>query len=311
MRLVVAGNGDRGAVCLEALAQAGHEVLAAVAHQGGEGGPFGRTAARLGLSLLAPAAPEEPGFLDRLRRLRPQATVLAGYGPIVGPSFLAAAGRWCVNLHGGKVPEYRGSSPMNWSLINGERESGISVLLVDERIDAGPVLAEHRFPIGPDDTIADLHAHANKAFPPLLLAALDDLASGCARPRAQDEARAAYWPRRFPDDGLVLWDILTAQQVHDRIRALTDPYPGAFTFLGPRRINLLRSRLTATPHHGDPGRVYRIQGSSLLVAASDRCLWVDRAVDAATGQDAAPGIARYARLATLRGLALERWGTPP
>jgi methionyl-tRNA formyltransferase len=210
----------------------------------------------------------------------------------------------CINLHGGKVPDYRGSSPMNWSLINGEPSFTLSVLRVDPRIDAGEVLSEATFEIGPNTTIRELHEIANRSFPEQLLTTLEQLENGSLRPRPQGTG-GAYYPLRFPEDGLVLWDQLSAEQVHNRIRALTRPYPCAFTFWKRRRVDLIASERIDAEFHGVPGRVYRKTSRGLLVCAQDRCLRVTEAVLVDSGRPLAEEIPRYDRLATVEGAVLE------
>lgn len=258
----------------------------------------------LGLSVRQPADVHAAELLDEIRAWQPDLGVLAGYSPIVGREFIAAPRHGCVNLHGGKLPEYRGSSPMNWALINGEVDVTLSIIQVNERVDAGDVLSERTFPVAIEDTIRDVDRKANELFPEMLLDVVAAVQAGTLRPRRQDEQRARYFPLRFPEDGLILWDAYTAVQVHNRIRALTDPFPGAYTFLGGRKIKLLRSMLARRPVFGEPGRVYRKDSHGLLVCAADQCLWVQEAVVDGTGADAFELVRRYDTFATLRGLAV-------
>jgi methionyl-tRNA formyltransferase len=297
VRIVFAGNNPRGAACLRGLLSAGHEILGALVHPGAENSDVARDAAAAGIAVEAPEDVNDPAVVDALAALAPDVIVLAGYGQIVRASVLTLAPHGCLNLHAGKLPQYRGSSPLNWVLINGEDEFTISVIQAAAGVDTGDVLRERTFPIGPEDTIADLHATANGAFPELLVETLAAAEARTLEPRRQEDAEAAYYPLRFPDDGLLVWDLVTAEQAHNRIRALAHPYPNAFTFHGSRRLALRRSRPALPPFHGEPGRVYRINGNELLVCASDRCVWVE--------PDDAAGIDRYDRLATARGLLLQ------
>lgn len=310
MKIVFAGNKERGAACLRAVLAAGHHVAAVVVHSGAGTGAVALEARAHGLPVLDPSDVNAPETVAAVAALEADAVVLAGYGQIVRRELLDVARLGCINLHGGRLPQYRGSSPLNWALINGETEIGISVIQVDEGVDTGDVLGERRLPVGPDDTIADVQKRANEQFPGLLLEVLDLVERGAATPRRQDEAAAVYWPLRFPDDGLILWDALDARAVHNHVRALTDPFPGAFTFHDGRRVRLLRSRQAEGDVRGEPGRVYRVGEDGLLVCASDRCLWVTAARFADDGSDALPAIARYDRLATLRSLALSTLGGP-
>lgn len=304
MRILFAGNKSRGIACLDAVRAAGHDIVAVLAHAGSQRNEFVDGARARGYDILQPGDLGDAALHEALRARRPEVTVLAGYGPIIKQPLIALAPLGCVNLHGGRLPQYRGSSPMNWALINGETEFTISITSVDGGVDTGPVLSERTFPIGPDDTIADLQAIADRTFPEMLVEVLRQVAAGELRPRVQDQCAAGYYPLRFPDDGLILWDTCTAGQAHNRIRALTDPYPGAFTFWNGQRVTLLRSRAAKRAHFGEPGRVYLKSHLGLLVCALDRCLWIERArFD--DGADAVEAIPRYDQLATVRGAAAD------
>jgi methionyl-tRNA formyltransferase len=305
MKTVLFGKGRRGSSCLRAVHAAGHPI-ALVVGQPGDSGPDSMQAAAeaLALPFFAPSDPNAAESLDRLGAAAAEVFVLAGYGKILKAPVIELPSRMCINLHGGKVPDYRGSSPMNWSLINGETSFSLSVLRVDPGIDAGEVLSEATFEIGPDTTIRDLHEIANESFPEQLLTALEQLENGTLRPRPQGTG-GAYYPLRFPEDGLVLWDQLSAEQVHNRIRALTRPYPCAFTFWKRRRVDLIASERIDAEFHGVPGRVYRKTSRGLLVCARDRCLRVTEAVLVDSGRPLAEEIPRYDRLATIEGAVLE------
>lgn len=253
---------------------------------------------------LSPANPGDAAFCERLVSLSPELFILAGYGPIVPAATLALPGRGTINLHAGKLPEYRGSSPLNWALINGEDSFTLSVIKADAGVDTGEVLVEQTFPIGPNDGIARLHEITNDAFPRMMLQAVRDIRDGRGRGRVQDRAASRYWPLRFSDDGAILFDRLTAREIHNRIRALTVPYPCAFTAFNGRKVNLLRSALAQSDIRGEPGRIYRISDSRLLVGAADRCLWLTEAVFADTEQPLAAIARRYDRLATVSEAAM-------
>lgn len=306
LKLVFFGNGQRGVSCLRAVLADGFKIDLAVSHPTDAKawpGSFAEAARAAGLPLLQPEDPNDPAFVARLREFAPDVTVLGGYGKILKAPIIAVAARMTVNLHGGRLPKYRGSSPMNWALINGEREFGISIIKVDAGVDTGDLLLERVFPIDPAHTIADLHHRANAEFPDMLLEVLRGFAAGSLVPRKQ-AGTGSYYPLRFSEDGFILWDMLTAEQVHNRIRALTEPYPCAFTYYRGRKVRLLASALPEEDFFGEPGRIYRISPTrGALVCASDKCLWLSRAVfeDGSALQAAAE---RYAQLATVRDFVL-------
>lgn len=266
-------------------------------------GSFAQAASDAGLPLLQPDDPNDPAFIERLRGYRPDLAILGGYGKILKGPVIAVPRMMFINLHGGRLPAYRGSSPLNWALINGDREFGISIIKVDTGVDTGDLILERTFPIEPSHTIADLHATVNAAFPGMLVEALRGLRDGTLAPRPQP-AGGAYYPLRFAEDGFILWDQLTAEQAHNRIRALTEPYPCAFTHYRGRKVKLLASRPAESPFYGEPGRIYRVTSKGALVCAADECLWITRAAFE-DGSDFLAAAERYAALATVRGFILD------
>jgi methionyl-tRNA formyltransferase len=307
VKLLFAGNKTRGVRCMHALLGAGHRIVGVLAHPDRASTPVETVAGearQLGLPVLQPHDVHDPALLAEVASWGADLGVLAGYSPIVGSEFIAMPRHGCINLHGGQLPEYRGSSPMNWALINGESEVTLSIIQVDHGVDSGDVLSERAIPVAIDDSIADVDRQANDLFPKMLVEVVASIADGTVMRRREDERLARYFPLRFPDDGLILWDSFTAMQVHNRIRALTDPFPGAYTLFNGRRVKLLRSKLPKTPVFGEPGRVYRKSEHGLLVCASDQCVWVQQAVVEETGGSAFEIVSRYDVFATLRGLAL-------
>jgi len=256
-------------------------------------------AEQYGLDVYAPDDPNTHECREKLCSIAADLFILAGYGKILKRKIIVIPRVMTINLHGGKLPEYRGSSPMNWSLINGETTFGISIIKVDSGVDTGDILAESIFSIGQDDTIRDLHNKANKHFPEMLVEVLGKLSKGELWPKKQDTTGCAYYPLRFPEDGLILWDRLTANEVHNRVRALTLPYPCAYTYYGGRKVKLIASRLRKGSFYGEPGRIYLIKNGSFLVCAKDKCLWIESAIMEDNGQNAIEAIKRYGKLATI------------
>jgi methionyl-tRNA formyltransferase len=306
MRIVFWGKGARGRVCLEAVLGKGFEVALVVVQPSGAEAPsdVAELATRHGIEVIAPDDPNDPDIVALFKACQADLFVLAGYGRILRPATLTVPFMGTVNLHAGRLPERRGSSPLNWALIDGSDSFGLSIIEVNAGVDTGDVLSARDFPIGPEDTIQDLHEIADNAFPSVLLEVLNAKQNGTLQPRAQDNTTAAYYPVRFPTDGLILWDIFTAEEIHRRVRALTLPYPCAFTTFRGRKVKLIRTRLNPGNHFGEAGRIYRISKDGLLACARDRCLWVVGAVfaDDDTPLDAA--VQRYDRLGTVREAAL-------
>ncbi len=225
----------------------------------------------LGLSVETVADVNHADFLASLAKLDPELLLIAGFSQIFRPPLLVAARHGAINLHGGRLPEYRGGSPLNWQMIMGEAEAGISVLRVDAGIDSGPLLAEARIPIADGDTIATLHDKANAAFPGLVLAAIAALERG-ETGIPQDAARAAYWHQRADADGRLCPARTTAAEALRFIRALTRPYPGAWLEVTGRIVRVFAARHAAPQVRGTPGRIVRVGGGGPFLICRDGAL---------------------------------------
>ena len=205
-----------------------------------------------------------PAFRGLLDSLEIDIAVVAGFSQIFGEEILSVPKRGTLNLHAGRLPQYRGGSPLNWQIINGEPEAGLSVILMDGGIDTGPVLAECAIPIDGDDTIATLHEKANAAFPPLTVAAIEAVRQGGAF-APQDETKAVYWHQRNDADGLIDWAGRSPTEIRNFVRALGSPYPGAFSFVGDRRVRVREVRVAEMRIDGTPGRAGFISGTGPYV----------------------------------------------
>ena len=273
--IVVFLNGSRGLQVLKALVGAGHGVDLAVASESRSVSPEIIAAVhRCEVRLQTSADVNGLDFLELLTSLRPRLLVAAGFPTIFRRPLIEIAEEGCLNLHGGPLPRYRGGSPLNWQIINGETMAGISIIDMDEGIDTGDVLAEAEFPIGPEDTIADLHAHANTLFPELLLRVIAGLETGEITRRTQDPTKAVYWHQRNDNDGMIDWCNMTATEVHNLVRALTRPYPGAFTCWNNSRARIFSTSLPTQSIRGVPGRVCYIGGQGPYVVCRDRAVLI-------------------------------------
>ena len=269
----------RGVHCLRALLEAKEPVAGVLGHAGSEASDLAKLAAEAGLPYRAPKGPNGEETLAWARGLGCGLAVMSGYAKIVKKPFLELFAEGVVNLHGGPLPSYRGGSPLNWQILRGEREIGLSIVITQEGIDDGPVLARDAFALGPDETIDEVVAKTLPRFERMLLGVLDAKRRGALRPEPQDPAQARYFAKRLPEDGFIDWRAMTARQVHDLVRALSGSYPGAFTFHRGRKVVLERTRLLAETIIAPPGRVLARRADGVEVACADRALLVVDARD--------------------------------
>ena len=307
MRIILWVNGARAVGCMEALSKGPYSISLAVLHPKEESTwsqKLEDLAKKFHWKTIAPDNPNSEAVEELLKQQKADFFVLAGYGKILKSNIINIPKLMTINLHGGKLPQYRGSSPMNWVLINGEKSFTLSIIRVDEGIDSGNILLERTFPISINDTIRELHTIANREFPGMLLETLSQIKEGSIDSKVQDPSRASYYPLRFPEDGLILWDRLKAEMIHNRIRALTTPYPGAFSFFNDKKVKLLASELNEFDYFGESGRIYQKTQRGLLICAVDKCLWIKEARFEEGGEPLQNHVKRYDKLVTLGGLLL-------
>ncbi|MBF0494500.1 MAG: methionyl-tRNA formyltransferase [Candidatus Omnitrophica bacterium] len=303
MKIVFFGSGERAFGCLNALCEKKHDILLVVTDKAE--GVVRDLAAKNRLECVVGPDPNEFTFREKLKKLRADLFVMAAYGKIMKKGTIDIPRLMTVNLHGGKLSGRRGSSPMNWALIENADSFTLSIIKVDEGIDTGDILSERTFAVSGDDTIVDLHKIANEQFPKMLVEVIEKIANNTHKMVPQDNSKAAYYPLRFPDDGLILFDMRTAHEAHERLRALTRPYPCAFTFFKGRKVLLIASKRCETPHFGEPGRIYKKTSGGILVSAKDKCLWITKAEFEDTGASLFDGVKRYDILASAAGTTLE------
>ncbi|MFA5027830.1 MAG: methionyl-tRNA formyltransferase [Candidatus Methylomirabilota bacterium] len=272
MRIVFMGSPAFAVPSLEGLRGAGHEIPLVVTQPDRPAGrgqalaapPVKRAALRHGLSLLQPERLGDPAVLSALAAARPEAIVVVAFGQFLPRAVREQPRHGAVNVHASLLPRYRGAAPINWALIRGERETGVSIMRVEAAMDAGPILLQCACPILPDDTAGSLHDRLAPLGASALLAALPILAAGQARWRPQDAAGAVPAPK-LQDADCRLDLAGEPGPLVDRIRGLS-PAPGAYLCgESGRRLKVLRAAPAAG--RGAPGIVLRVDGNGLVVGA--------------------------------------------
>ncbi len=282
MRVVVMAYQDIGYVCLDELLALRAEVALVVTHPDpvNENIWFRSVADRArkaGLPVLRPPSVNAPDVVAAIAGLAPDFLFSFYFREIIGPEVLGLARRGALNLHGSLLPRYRGRCPVNWVLINGERETGVTLHYMEVRPDRGDIVAQRAVPIADDDTALSLNRKLGEAARALLREAYPLLAAGTAPRSPQDHARATSFGGRRPEDGRIAWH-QPARRLYDLIRAVTAPYPGAFTTYRGERLFVWWARpLDLGPRVGAPGEVVEIRpGAGVVVAAGSGALLLDR-----------------------------------
>jgi methionyl-tRNA formyltransferase len=182
-------------------------------------------------------------FRERLEILRPDAILVVAYGRIIPAWMLDLPRLGCINLHGSLLPKYRGAAPIQWAIANGERETGVTTMRIDEGLDTGPMLLAEKVWIAPEETAVDLYESLADIGARLMVKTLHGLASGTIAPVAQDPAQATLAPILTREDGLIDFS-RSAQNIYDRWRGF-QPWPGAHTTLRGKKLIVHRMRVAA------------------------------------------------------------------
>ncbi len=245
MRLIFMGTPAVAVPCLEALLQAGHQVVGVYCPPDRPTGRHGRpepppvkvSALSLGLPVFQPASLRRPRVFEILAGLKPEAIVVAAYGKFLPENALALPPLGCLNLHPSLLPRHRGPAPVMTALLEGDAVSGVSILLLDQGMDTGPILAQQEEPILSHDTTASLTERLFRRGAELLIATLARWAAGAITPRPQDEGQATVTHLVRKEDGWVSWD-RSALSISRMVRAYS-PWPGASTRWQGQGLKLL------------------------------------------------------------------------
>lgn len=277
LRLVMMGTGPFAAPTFRALFATRHVVAALVTQPLRAGRSrhtpeipeIRRIAAQHGVPILDPVSVDTAESQAALARLSPDLFIVADYGQILAPATLAVARLGGINLHGSLLPEYRGAAPINWAIYHGRTETGVTVIHMTPRVDAGPTIAQATTAINPEETAVELETRLAQLGAPLVCAAIDQLAAGTATSLPQDARRATPARRLRKDDGALDWS-RSAADVKNQVRAF-QPWPKSFTFWHPAGGPPLRLILEAVevrdePCDARPGTVLAAEGDHLVVA---------------------------------------------
>lgn len=234
--------------------------------------PVKRIALAHELPVLQPACARDSAFIQDLANLKPKLIVVAAYGQILTSELIGIPPHGCVNLHTSLLPKYRGAAPIQWAILNGDTETGVTIMKIVEQLDAGDILSQRRTAIGPQETSQELHDRLAHLGAELLLETLPRYLSGKVVPQPQDERQASYARKIRKADGQIDWTH-SAQDILNRLRAFT-PWPGAFTFL-PREPQPLLVKIwqaQSAPESGEPGTVLSSGPNNLRVACGHQSL---------------------------------------
>jgi len=281
MRLVFMGTPEFASASLEALLRSEDSVVGVVTQPDRPKGrgrtltpsPVKLLAQREQIPLLQPLKIKDPEFLQALAGWKPDLIAVAAFGRILPPAILSLPPHGCINVHGSLLPKYRGAGPIQWAIINGEMETGITTMLMDEGMDTGAMLLQEAIPITVDDTAGSLSPRLAELGGRLLVETIVRLKAGTLVPQRQDSSQATLAPLLKKEDGAIDW-ALPATAIANRVRGLS-PWPGAYTtMVGGERWTIWRALALPNSVTSPPGVVVAITNEAIHVATGEGVLAV-------------------------------------
>jgi methionyl-tRNA formyltransferase len=281
LRIIFMGTPDLAAESLRALIRAPDLQVVAVATQPdqpkGRGlklqsSPVKEIALKENLPLLQPERARDERFIEELRRLRPDLIAVAAYGRILPQSILDLPRFGCLNVHTSLLPKYRGAAPIQWAILNGDAETGVTIMKINAGLDAGDIVSQERTPIHPEDNAQTLHDRLAAMGAALLVKTIPGYVAGSIQPRPQPAEGVSHAPKISKQDGQIDWS-RPARVIWNHVRAFT-PWPGAFTHLPAQPQLLLLKIWGAEPveEAGRPGVVSRADKGGILVGCGEGSL---------------------------------------
>ena len=279
MRIVFMGTPDFSVPALKALVEAGHEVAAVVTQPDrprGRGKELQMTPVKVqalayGIPVYQPEKVKDPAFVEILRNLQPEVIVVIAFGQILSRDILDLPPYGCINIHASLLPKYRGAAPIQWAVIDGEKETGVTTMMMDVGLDTGDMLEKTIIPLDPKETGGSLFDKLSQAGGPLILSTLENLKAGTAVRTPQTDEDSTYAKMLTKSLGQIDWS-MEAAAIERLIRGL-NPWPSAYTFVHGKTLKIWDADVLKESSDGAaPGQIIRTDPHSLIVAAGEALL---------------------------------------
>lgn len=271
-RILFFGYSEVGHDCLSLLLERGDNVVALITHEDSTNEKIwfktpAQAARAGGVPVHTPERVGTPEWVERIAQMRPDLILSAYYRNMISTKVLALAPLGAFNMHGSLLPRYRGRAPINWAVLHGEPRIGMTLHRMVREPDAGAIVDQEGVDIGPRDTAEQAFRKVLPCARRVLARQIDALLAGTARETPQDESQATYFGGRKPEDGRIDWS-RPSVQIFNLVRAVTDPYPGAFTQVGPARLMVWWAEPDSPAARGLRGRPGEVLSASPLVVAT-------------------------------------------
>lgn len=273
-RILFFGYSEVGYECLSLLLERGDNVVALITHEDNPNEKIwfktpAVAAREKNIPVFTPENVNTPEWREKIAALKPDLILSVYYRHMIGTKILGLAPLGAFNMHGSLLPKYRGRAPINWAILHGEPRIGMTLHRMVKSADAGAIVDQEGVAIGPRDNAEVAFRKVLPCARRVLARQIDALLKGAAKETPQDDTQATYFGGRKPEDGRIIWT-QTSQQIFNLIRAVTDPYPGAFTEVGGARLMVWWAEpksIATINRRGEPGEVLSLD--PLVIATAD------------------------------------------
>jgi methionyl-tRNA formyltransferase len=287
MNIVFMGTPDFAVPSLKALIESKYNVATVITQTDKPKGrksqlctpPVKNIALDSGLKIVQPENVNDKIVIEKLKEINPDVITVVAFGQMISPEILDLPRYKCINIHASLLPKYRGAAPINWALINGEEETGVTSIILQEKMDAGRMIIQKSIRISPDETAGKLNNRLSTLGAEVLMDSLKQIETGTAKYTLQDEKLVTYAPKLKKKDGLINWNHST-EEIHDFVRGM-NPWPTAYTTLtrndSKERIIILETELDTpsdTETNKTPGTIIDISDRGIKVATKNGCIWI-------------------------------------
>lgn len=291
MKILFMGHHEWAYLTLEALINSKHKIVGVVAEPeefdqkykwGEKYRDLKELAKEHNIPVFQPKTPNTPEFIQTMEKLNPELIVSVSYHAIIKKEILD---KWpVINAHNALLPKYRGRAPINWAIINGEKETGVTIHYLVEELDKGDIILQESVPIKYKETAGEVWKRCLPLYPKLVLKAVDMIGEGIVQRIKQDESKATYFSKRTPKDGIIDWN-KTTLQLYNWVRALTHPYPGAFTYYNGKKLIIWKVKEWEKDYKGELGQILEnIENEGMVVKCKDGSIIIERIQDEDTNE---------------------------
>lgn len=275
MKIVFMGTPDFAVPTLQTLIGSGHQVAAVVTQPDKAKGRSGKlvptpvkeAAMAAGIPVFQPEKVRHPDFLHTLKELNPDVIIVVAFGQILPKEILELPRHGCINVHASLLPKLRGAAPIQWSVIDGDEESGVTIMQMDEGLDTGDILMVERYRLSPEETGGSLFERLSGLGGPLVLQVLEQAEKGCLQPVPQKEEEHTY--AKMLNKALGKMDFQKSAVELERLIRGLNPWPSAYTYVDGKMLKIWEAGVTESPAQGQPGTVTDVSKESFTIQTGE------------------------------------------